>query len=88
MLATPFAEGAGFFRTAPGLDQPDAQMHFVIGVVDNHARKLHCGPWLLPAMSARSILIRAGASSSKAPIRSRRRGSTRASCATAATSKP
>ncbi|WP_298357323.1 GMC family oxidoreductase N-terminal domain-containing protein [Rhodoblastus sp.] len=43
MLATPFAEGAGFLKTAPGLDLPDAQMHFVIGIVDNHARKLHWG---------------------------------------------
>jgi choline dehydrogenase-like flavoprotein len=43
MLATPFAEGAGFLKTAPGLDLPDAQMHFVIGIVDNHARRLHWG---------------------------------------------
>ncbi len=43
MLATPFAEGAGFLKTMPGLDLPDAQMHFVIGIVDNHARKLHWG---------------------------------------------
>lgn len=43
MLATPFAEGAGFLKTLPGLERPDAQLHFVIGVVDNHARKLHAG---------------------------------------------
>ncbi len=43
MFATPFAEGAGFLKTRPGLDLPDAQMHFVIGIVDNHARKLHAG---------------------------------------------
>ena len=43
MLATPFAEGAGFLKTLPGLDRPDVQLHFVIGIVDNHARRLHLG---------------------------------------------
>jgi choline dehydrogenase-like flavoprotein len=43
MLATPFAEGAGFLRTAPSLARPDVQLHFVIGLVDNHARNLHLG---------------------------------------------
>jgi choline dehydrogenase-like flavoprotein len=43
MLATPFAEGAGFLKTRPDLDRPDAQLHFVIGIVDNHARRLHLG---------------------------------------------
>lgn len=43
MLATPFAEGAGFLKTDPGLDRPDVQLHFVIGIVDDHARKLHLG---------------------------------------------
>jgi choline dehydrogenase-like flavoprotein len=43
MLATPFAEGAGFLKTDPSLDRPDVQLHFVIGIVDDHARKLHLG---------------------------------------------
>lgn len=43
MLTTPFAEGAGFLKTAPGLDRPDVQLHFVIGIVDDHARRLHWG---------------------------------------------
>jgi choline dehydrogenase-like flavoprotein len=43
MLATPFAEGAGFLRTTPSLARPDVQLHFVIGIVDNHARNLHLG---------------------------------------------
>ncbi|MBE0552113.1 MAG: GMC family oxidoreductase N-terminal domain-containing protein [Rhodobacteraceae bacterium] len=43
MLTTPFAEGAGFLRSDPGVDRPDLQMHFVIGVVDDHARRLHWG---------------------------------------------
>lgn len=43
MLATPFAEGAGFLKTDPSLDRPDIQLHFVISIVDDHARKLHLG---------------------------------------------
>lgn len=43
MLATPFAEGAGFLKTDPGLSRPDVQLHFVISIVDDHARKLHPG---------------------------------------------
>jgi choline dehydrogenase-like flavoprotein len=43
MLATPFAEGAAFLKTAPSLARPDVQLHFVIGLVDNHARNLHLG---------------------------------------------
>lgn len=43
MLATPFAEGAGFLKTDPTLEKPDIQLHFVISIVDDHARKLHMG---------------------------------------------
>jgi len=43
MMATPFAEGAAFLKTDPGLDRPDIQIHFVISVVDDHARRLHPG---------------------------------------------
>lgn len=43
MIATPFAEGAGFLKTDPALDRPDIQLHFVISIVDDHARKLHMG---------------------------------------------
>lgn len=43
MIATPFAEGAAFLKTDPGLAEPDIQLHFVISVVDDHARKLHLG---------------------------------------------
>ncbi|MCK0139365.1 choline dehydrogenase [Aliiroseovarius sp. F47248L] len=43
MIATPFAEGAGFLKTDPSLDKPDVQLHFVISIVDDHARKLHPG---------------------------------------------
>jgi choline dehydrogenase-like flavoprotein len=43
MIGTPFAEGAGFLKTDPALDRPDIQLHFVISIVDDHARKLHLG---------------------------------------------
>ena len=43
MIATPFAEGAAFLKTDPALDRPDIQLHFVISIVDDHARKLHLG---------------------------------------------
>lgn len=43
MIASPFAEGAGFLKTDPGLSRPDIQLHFVISIVDDHARKLHWG---------------------------------------------
>ncbi|WP_226782794.1 GMC family oxidoreductase [Oceaniglobus trochenteri] len=43
MIATPFAEGAGFLKTDPSLERPDFQLHFVISIVDDHARKLHLG---------------------------------------------
>ena len=43
LLATPFAEGAAFLKTDPALERPDIQLHFVVSVVDDHARKLHLG---------------------------------------------
>lgn len=43
MLASPFAEGAAFLKTDPALDRPDIQLHFVIAVVEDHARRLHAG---------------------------------------------
>ncbi len=43
MIATPFAEGAAFFKSAPDIDRPDLQLHFVISIVEDHARTLHYG---------------------------------------------
>lgn len=43
MLATNFAEGGGFLKSRPGLPVPDLQLHFVVALVDDHARKLHWG---------------------------------------------
>jgi choline dehydrogenase-like flavoprotein len=41
LLTTNFAESGGFLRTDPALARPDVQLHFVLGLVDDHARKRH-----------------------------------------------
>lgn len=43
MVASTIAEAGSFFKTDPNLDRPDVQTHFVISIVDDHARKLHLG---------------------------------------------
>ncbi|HUJ86260.1 MAG TPA: GMC family oxidoreductase N-terminal domain-containing protein [Burkholderiales bacterium] len=43
MLTTNFAEAGGFVKSEPGLERPDLQLHFVVGMVDNHNRTLHLG---------------------------------------------
>lgn len=43
MVASPLAEGGAFVKSSPGLDRPDLQLHFVVSIVDDHARKLHVG---------------------------------------------
>jgi len=43
MFATPFGEAGAFVRSSPDLDRPDLQLHFVIGIVDDHLRKIHLG---------------------------------------------
>ncbi|MEM7722810.1 MAG: GMC family oxidoreductase N-terminal domain-containing protein [Pseudomonadota bacterium] len=40
-FASPMAEGGAFFKSNPSLDRPDLQMHFVVGIVDNHLRTMH-----------------------------------------------
>jgi len=43
MLTSNFAEAGGFAKSQPGLERPDLQLHFVVGMVDNHNRSLHLG---------------------------------------------
>jgi choline dehydrogenase-like flavoprotein len=43
MVSSTLAEAGSFFKTDPNLERPDIQTHFVISVVDDHARKLHLG---------------------------------------------
>ena len=40
MIATNFAEAGGFLKTDPCFEAPDVQLHFVISLVEDHARKL------------------------------------------------
>ncbi len=41
LFASPMAEGGAFLRSSPDLAVPDLQIHFVVGIVDQHMRKLH-----------------------------------------------
>jgi len=43
-FTTPYAEAGAFLRSAPDADRPDLQLHFVIGIVENHMRTLHFRP--------------------------------------------
>jgi choline dehydrogenase-like flavoprotein len=43
MFATNFAEAGGFLKTRPDLAVPDVQLHFVIAIVEDHARVLRLG---------------------------------------------
>ncbi|MEM9715575.1 MAG: GMC family oxidoreductase N-terminal domain-containing protein, partial [Pseudomonadota bacterium] len=56
MLSTPAAEIGAFFKSSPDLDRADIQLHFVIGIVDSHARKLHRGS----GFSCHACLLRPG----------------------------
>lgn len=41
LFASPMAEGGAFVRSTPDAKRPDLQMHFVVGIVDQHMRRLH-----------------------------------------------
>jgi choline dehydrogenase-like flavoprotein len=43
-FATPYAEAGAFLRSSPAEARPDLQLHFVIGIVENHMRRLHFRP--------------------------------------------
>ena len=43
-FTTPYAEAGAFLRSAPDAPRPDLQLHFVIGIVENHMRTLHFRP--------------------------------------------
>lgn len=43
MISSNFAEGGAFLKTDPSLPAPNIQLHFVIALVDDHARTLHTG---------------------------------------------
>lgn len=41
MIASNFAECGGFLKSSPNLAIPNLQLHFVVALVDDHARKFH-----------------------------------------------
>lgn len=41
LFASPMAEGAAFLKSDPTQSRPDLQLHFVVGIVDDHLRKIH-----------------------------------------------
>ena len=43
MITSNGAEGGGFLRRFPDSPAPDFQLHFVVGLLDNHVRRLHWG---------------------------------------------
>ena len=43
MITSTFAEAGAFVRSQPGVAVPDLQLVFVLGIVDDHARKPHLG---------------------------------------------
>ena len=43
LLTSSIAESGAFMRSAPDVAVPDLQLVFVMGIVDDHARKLHWG---------------------------------------------
>lgn len=42
-ITSNFGEGIGFVKSEPDLDVPDMELVFVVGIVDDHNRKLHLG---------------------------------------------
>ncbi len=43
-FATPYAEAGALLRSGPDVERPDLQLHFVIGIVEDHMRILHFRP--------------------------------------------
>ena len=73
MLGSNFAECGGFLKTDPHLAAPDVQLHFVVGLVEDHARKLHtahgysCHVCVLRPQSRGQVTL-AGADMRQAPL--------------------
>ncbi len=43
LITSPFAEAGAFIKSSPELENADLQLIFVVGIVDDHNRKLHLG---------------------------------------------
>ena len=70
VLTSNFAEAGAFVRTLPDQARPDLQLHFVIGMVDNHNRTLHWGH----GMSCHSCPLRPKSRGVAAPRLARHEG--------------
>ncbi|TAL25073.1 MAG: choline dehydrogenase [Aquabacterium sp.] len=63
LLSTNYAECGGFLRAGPTSPAPDFQLHFVVGIVEDHGRRLHarhgmsCHVCLLRPMSRGSVTL-------------------------------
>ncbi len=63
-VTTNYAEAGGFLKTDPSLPAPDLQLHFVVSLAEDHARKLHaahgysCHVCLLRPASRGSVRLR------------------------------
>jgi choline dehydrogenase-like flavoprotein len=40
-ITSNYAEAGGFLKSEPGLQAPDLQLHFVVGIAEDHARRMH-----------------------------------------------
>ncbi|MBC7917991.1 MAG: choline dehydrogenase [Rhodoferax sp.] len=73
MVSSNFAEAGGFLKTDAELAVPDIQLHFVISLVEDHARKLHrahgysCHVCILRPKSRGKVTL-GGANPSDAPL--------------------
>jgi choline dehydrogenase-like flavoprotein len=73
MVTTNFAEGGAFFKLTPQSAAPDIQLHFVVAIVEDHARKfnyqhgLSCHFCLLRPKSRGTIAL-ASANPNDAPL--------------------
>jgi len=73
MLTTNFAEAGGFLKTRPDLAIPDIQLHVVVAIVEDHARRLRaahgfsCHVCLLRPKS-RGVVMLAGNDPLAAPL--------------------
>ena len=72
-ITSNFAEGGGFLKTREDLDAPNIQLHFVVALVEDHARKFHlshglsCHFCLLRPRSSGSVTL-ASADPQAAPL--------------------
>ena len=77
MLTTNFAEAGGFVRSAPEVERPDLQLHFVVGKLVDHGRKTvfghgySCHVCLLRPKSRGSVTLASADPFARAAHRSR-----------------